>query len=176
MKWITGLKRVNPPHFFLRTYEAYLSAEVMAGLTPGVLDAAAVEFFTCGRCAALALALHRITGWPLVRLSQIVDDDWFHIVVNSPIGYLDITGPVSFREWRGAHWPQVDDPRQRLLPTFLGGTWKACPIEADDLNLDYAEDNLELVMPFAKAVLERYFPSLILTPTGGPGREAHGAI
>lgn len=34
-------------------------------LTPGVLDDAAREAFTCGQCHAMALALHEHTGWDL---------------------------------------------------------------------------------------------------------------
>jgi len=35
-------------------------------VTPGELDAAAVEAYTQSQCHALALVLHEATGWPLV--------------------------------------------------------------------------------------------------------------
>jgi len=108
----------------------YLNPADMAGLTPGVLDEAAVEFFANGHCASMALALHRLTGWQIVRMRPL----WTHAVVRCQYGrLLDARGPL----------PELDQ-------------WALSDLSPAAML--YAEEHLDLVMPFAKAVLERHFP------------------
>ena len=63
-----------------------------------VIDAEAISWFRHGNCAALALALHDLTGWPLTLVARNADPDlladtWMHVLVRYPDGrYLDITG------------------------------------------------------------------------------------
>jgi hypothetical protein len=47
-----------------------MADDLARGLTPGVLDAQAQRAFRLGGCAGLALALHRRTGWPLVKVTD----------------------------------------------------------------------------------------------------------
>jgi hypothetical protein len=41
-----------------------------ARLTPGVLDGSALHAFKTGACGALAIALHEVTGWPIVAITD----------------------------------------------------------------------------------------------------------
>jgi hypothetical protein len=70
----------------------------MPELTPGVLDGAAEHVFLYGGCAALAIALHDATGWPLVA---ITDAD------NCHDGHIGMGGSAM-------HWT-VRHPSGRLL-------------------------------------------------------------
>ncbi|MFE7233925.1 ParB/RepB/Spo0J family partition protein [Streptomyces sp. NPDC057596] len=56
-------------------------------LAPGVLTPAAVEAFTRGACAGLAVALHDATGWPLVEVGHC-DGLPLHFMVRCPDGRL----------------------------------------------------------------------------------------
>ena len=131
----------------------YLSPEEMQHLTPGVLDDAAAEFFANGHCASMALALHEITGWPLVSMDvvQESDDDdgnfriartGGHGVVLSPLGFLDALGPGALEGWARNHsLDRHSEYRVNLEHDYL-----------------YARQNIDLVFPFAEALLRKYFP------------------
>ncbi len=60
-----------------------------------------VEAFTDGDCALLAVALHDLTGYPLVTASSELDDrQWYHAGVLLPSGgVLDIRGVSSVTVW-----------------------------------------------------------------------------
>ena len=68
-----------------------------------VIDSEAISWFAHGNCAALALAVHDLTGWPLVIAARnanpdLLTDTWMHVLVQRPDGrYLDI---------QGAHTPE----------------------------------------------------------------------
>jgi hypothetical protein len=73
-------------------------------LTEGVIDEQARHVFTCGYCDALALALHRHTGWPLVSAGWFGDDGEFepggHYGVEAPDGcVIDIEGASDEWDW-----------------------------------------------------------------------------
>jgi hypothetical protein len=130
--------------------KSYLTPEDVAGLHPGVLDEVAVDLFTNGRCASMALALHRLTGWEacsFVPLGCFYHDNRFpaHAVVDSPKGFLHASGFITLKDWARLH--NLHDDGYRVCLD----------------NLAYAEENLDLAMPFAKAVLERYFPGFFLS-------------
>ena len=131
----------------------YLAAEELAGLTPGVLDEAAVDFFANGHCASMALALHRRSGWDIVCFEVL--DQSGHAVVHSPLGYLDARGIITVEQFAAGR----ELAASAVRVTFH---WLTQP-------LYYAEENLELVMPFARAVLMRFFP--IEFPRGLRGRQ-----
>jgi|SRR5579862_5360330 len=123
----------------------YLKPEDLVGLHPGVLDKAAVDFFTNGRCASMALALHKLTGWEVcsfVPLECFYQDNRVpaHAVVHSPKGFLHAAGFIKLSEWTALH--KLDNRDYRVC------------IDA----FSYAEENVALVMPFARAVLKKYFP------------------
>lgn len=60
----------------------------------GVPSADAITVFTEGDCWALAVAIHDLTGWPLVAAGIGDDADWWdHMLVETPNGKLmDIFG------------------------------------------------------------------------------------
>jgi predicted alpha/beta hydrolase len=122
----------------------YFLPEQIAHLEPGVLDHRAVHFFASGHCASMALAIHKLTGWPLVSLSPSFGlrqaGYWSHAAVKSPLGLFDASGPFTATQW--ARWQHLewDDFRQSELA-----------------DLPDARKHLELVIPFAEALLDRYF-------------------
>lgn len=69
-----------------------------------VINSNAISWFAHGNCAALALALHDVTGWPLLIATSNADpnllaDTWMHVVVQRPDGlYLDIQGAHSYAQ------------------------------------------------------------------------------
>lgn len=72
-------------------------------LTPGTITPAAVEAFTRGACAGLAIALHDHTGWPLIEVGHC-DGLPLHFMVRHPDGRLiDIEGAHTdtdvYSEW-----------------------------------------------------------------------------
>lgn len=61
-------------------------------LTPGTITPAAVEAFTRGACAGLAVAVHDATGWPIIEVGHC-DGLPLHFMVRHPSGGLvDIRG------------------------------------------------------------------------------------
>ena len=122
----------------------YLSSNEMRHLVPGVLDSAAIDFFVNGHCASMALALHELTGWQLIslmpRYALRKAGYWGHAAVNSSLGLLDARGLFTAEEWlRGQdlEWDDINYAKVHDLP--------------------YARKNLELVIPFATALLDKHF-------------------
>ena len=136
----------------------YIDVERLNTLNSNVLNDDAVDFFARGHCASMALALHILTGWPIVGV------EWRngrHAVVDSPLGWFDADGPHARERW------SRDSFRFRLKEGFdLDAPDpfepRAYPLTVDDL-LFLTGKNLDLVFPFAQALLERYF-----SPTTAP--------
>jgi hypothetical protein len=87
-------------------------------LTPGELDGAARTAFMHGACAALAIALHDATGWPLA----MVTDAWnveggvagggsaLHWIVRHPSGrFVDVGGFHSEADLVDEFEPHADE-------------------------------------------------------------------
>lgn len=73
-------------------YDSLPITEAVATLTPGVITPAAVEAFTRGACAGLAIALHDATGWPIIEIGHC-DELPLHFMARHPDGRLaDIRG------------------------------------------------------------------------------------
>lgn len=111
----------------------------------GVIDGAAVEAFRSGQCHALAIALHKLTGWTIKGLGrrdeQDAPDSPAHCVVYYPAlrSYVDIGGKVSrgyYNKSRG--W--------KVLNRDVG------PQQARKFRL-YLKPNVEAAIPFAKSIL-----------------------
>ena len=67
-----------------------------------------VTTFTFGHCHSLALAIHELTGWPLVGLYRLyrpwsnMEETPDHVVVKTPKGkLLDISGLDNVRGYSG---------------------------------------------------------------------------
>lgn len=72
-------------------------------LTPGMITPAAIEAFTRGACAGLAIALHDATGWPIIEVGHC-DKLPLHFMVRCSNGLLlDIRGLHSDEAVR-AEW------------------------------------------------------------------------
>jgi hypothetical protein len=107
----------------------------------GRIDSSAEHAFTRGQCHALALALHKLTGWKLYGLYD--RNEWDngetpgHVVVRSPKGkYIDITGDNALSNWQ-YYWPEAEPH---------------CIREQDVLKLstlDYCEPAIDAAYPYA---------------------------
>ncbi|AXV10061.1 hypothetical protein DVS28_b0291 (plasmid) [Euzebya pacifica] len=82
---------------------AYDCRDGTVHITPGVLDEQARAAFLLGGCGALAAAMHRAHGWPVVGL-WATDDEPFHVGVLAPDGLVvDIDGAHTPQEWAMAY-------------------------------------------------------------------------
>lgn len=113
-------------------------------LTPGELDEAAIACFSTGQCHAMALALHRLTDWQIVAITD-EDDEVNHLAVRTPSGrILDIAGahdPEALEEaWDGQIVPMSEADALALERT---GVWRRPDIETAsslaDAVLEYEE-------------------------------------
>jgi hypothetical protein len=120
----------------------YLLPQDLDHLVPGVLDEAAVNFFSNGHCASMALAIHRLTGWEIAHFRPLCGCYPGHAVVVPERGcYADAEGP-------GAWFRYQSTRGDKFFTRFLQIS-----------EIEYALPHLELVFPFARAVLDRYFPN-----------------
>jgi hypothetical protein len=117
--------------------------------TEGRIDHNAEYAFTRGQCHALALALHRLTGWELYGL---YNSDWAfengetpeHVVVLMPNGdYLDINGNNALENWRES-WPD-SEPHAVTEKQVLGFE-----------HIDYRRPSIDAAMPFALTLWAMY--------------------
>jgi hypothetical protein len=111
----------------------------------GVIDDVAVEAFRRGQCHALAIALHKLTGWTIKGLGrrdeQDAPDSPAHCVVYCPAlrTYVDIGGKVSrgyYNKNRG--WKVLNR--------------NVAPRQVRKFRL-YLKPNVEAAIPFAKSIL-----------------------
>lgn len=122
--------------------------ELVAALTPGTITPAAIEAFTRGACAGLAIALHDTTGWPLIEVGHC-DGLPLHFMVRHPGGQLvDIRGSHSDADIRDEWEMDADDgivalteaERSDVLACYLVDCGEPVP--------------MDLARTFAPAVLE----------------------
>jgi hypothetical protein len=128
-------------------------------LTAGVLDPSAEGAFMSGACGALALALHEVTRWPLVALTDAhnVDDgrvgggSCLHYGVRRPTdgAFIDVRGAHSDDDILAEFGDEADDGE-----ALIGLTTEA------DVRDWYVEAQgepvpLELARTFVDPVLER---------------------
>jgi len=136
-----------------------------------------LEYFgSPGHCVAMALALHELTGWPIVRLWN-PGARYGHAVVKSPLGYFDARGLLG-REDR-ERW------ERRAPRPYLSMFKSRCRVEEDiqkELDAEEADQelppwglechspgfldriaksdaSLELARAFAPALVRAWFPA-----------------
>ena len=90
-------------------------------LTPGVLDSYARHAFKYGACGALAIAMHDVTGWPIVAITDhynVFEDgragggSALHWTVRRPDGKLiDIDGVHDDADLVSEYNAEADDGR-----------------------------------------------------------------
>jgi hypothetical protein len=87
-------------------------------LKPGVLDGTAEAAFLHGACAALALALHQHTGWPLIGVTdshnlhgdRVGSGSCLHYGVRRPDGaWIDVLGARTDAEIIDEYADEADD-------------------------------------------------------------------
>ena len=133
----------------------YTMLETWAGVyrirKDGVITDQAKHAFTHGHCHSLALALNKITGWPLIGLFHPVDDEDgipSHVGVQSPQGFLDIYGHSKIY-WQKRHYHE----EPLTIEEVMEWTRRArC----------YLEPKIDTALPFAVEVIRRYHPQLTL--------------
>jgi hypothetical protein len=77
--------------------------------TPGSINTHAIEAFTRGACAGLAIAVHDITSWPIIEVGYC-DGLPLHFMVRNPAGHLvDIHGAHTDDEVRNEWEFDADD-------------------------------------------------------------------
>lgn len=126
-------------------------------LTPGVLNPVAENAFLYGGCAALAIAIHDETGWPICMVTDshnVLDGEAgggsaLHWVVRRPDGrYLDVLGSHSVEELIEEYEGAADDGEA------------AIGVSSREDALEWQQEgsggafSVELARSFVKAVLE----------------------
>jgi hypothetical protein len=105
----------------------------------GVVDRKAITAFTQGQCHAFALALHEISGWPIVGLfnewRKVIGGTPGHCAVKSPYGIVDIEGLGAVN--RHCYGCVKVVSKERVLGFQ---------------NIDYMEPNVEVARPFARHI------------------------
>lgn len=119
----------------------------VAELTPGVLDGSAEHVFLYGGCAALAIALHDATGWPLVAITDADNSHDGHIgmggsamhwTVRHPGGQLlDVLGLHDADELVAEYDAEADDgqaaaalaPRSYAIEEYVDARGEPYPLE-----------------------------------------------
>jgi len=118
----------------------------------GRLDNAARCIFSYGHCHSLALALNKLTAWPLCGMGfNFYDDKLFtdmpgHIFVKAPGCYVDIHGPMQWHSvYSDVRVMDLKEVRHWISLSHLGG---------------YRKPDLRLAMPYARTLLQTHFPAL----------------
>lgn len=121
--------------------------------TEGHIDSAAKYAFTRGQCHALALVLHRLTGWKLYGLYS--EYEWTrkqagrkstpgHVVVRTSEGkYIDITGDDAVQSWY-TYWPD-STPHPVTEKEVL-----------EFSNIDYCKPDITAAVPYALTLWVKY--------------------
>jgi hypothetical protein len=109
----------------------------------GKIDKAAKHAFMSGQCHSLALAIHRITQWPMMALVNGNDtvDCPSHIIVYSPEhdDYIDILGRGAVKRWK-ERYPEAQVAH-------------VTPVDVSNF-LHYHPANVEAATPFAETLLK----------------------
>lgn len=116
----------------------------------GNVDAAAIQAFTCGQCHALALALHKLAGLPLVGVYTRRYGTPDHMLVQLPNGsYLDIEGPGAEVRWR--NWGGGDNAFKPVSKRTVQGFH----------HIDYVKHDIKAALPFARRLIKKYQKEII---------------
>lgn len=127
-------------------------------LTPGELDGYARRAFKYGACAALTLAIHDHTGWPLMAITDhhnIYGDEAgggsaLHYAVQRPDGMLvDIDGAHTVADLVDQYHGEADDGEARAGRTTEADV-REWYVEAQGEPIPVA-----LAMSFVEAVLQQ---------------------
>lgn len=116
-------------------------------LTPGIITPAAVEAFTRGACAGLAVVVHDATGWPIVEVGHC-DGLPLHFMVRHPGGSLvDIRGTHTDDDVRDEWEFDADDESVILTEVTRAAAWDCYLVDCGE------PVPMELVRTFVPAVI-----------------------
>lgn len=107
-------------------------------------DKSAPYVFTTGHCHSFALAVNKLTGWPIYGVCDKTNkvNDPGHCVNRNPKtgGYLDVKGYGAIRRWR-KNW----------------GPLTIHPLTAEQAKklYSYVGPNVSAALPFAKKLLKQ---------------------
>jgi hypothetical protein len=128
-----------------------------------------------GNCIAIALALHRLTGWPLYSLYAVADERFVagHAVGLSPRGFFDLYGFYSEKQFMdyvllSRHPADIVSVRVHSIEETVEDIRDQYLSRRDHLDIENhfeglqdrphdAELNLEMAIPVAEALLQRYW-------------------
>jgi hypothetical protein len=109
---------------------------------PGLIE----HIFTRGHCHSFALAVHELTGWPIVGLFVDYDSMAWHCVNRTPDGRLfDILGLGVEERWANA--ANIRELTTADIDRYMRAYW--------DGNVGYLPCNVEGAKQFAKEVIRR---------------------
>jgi hypothetical protein len=116
-------------------------------LTPGVITPAAIDAFTRGACAGLAIAVHDTTGWPIIEVGHC-DGLPLHFMVRHPDGRLvDVRGTHSDDDVRDEWEFDADDENVTLTEVTRAVAWDCYLVDCGE------PVPMDLVRTFAPAAL-----------------------
>lgn len=102
-------------------------------LTPGIITPDAIEAFTRGACAGLAIAVHDATGWPIVEVGHC-DGLPLHFMVRHPGGRLvDIRGSHSGQAVRDEWEFDADGGIVTLAEVGRAATWDCYLVDCGEI-------------------------------------------
>lgn len=126
----------------------YLGPEHIDINNRGVIDSKARKAFMHGQCHSLAMAIRKLTGWPMFGFVDWDDGDKptspGHISVWVPEleDYVDIAGRQALARWKEVY-PDIEV--HRIYPsTIKRGMSMYLPLDVD------------AAIPYAKTVLRKY--------------------
>lgn len=116
-------------------------------LTPGTITPTAVEAFTRGACAGLAVALHDVTGWPIVEVGHC-DGLPLHFMVRHPGSWLlDIRGLHTADAVRDEWEFDADNGAATLTEVTRAAAWDCYLVDCGE------PVPMDLVRTFVPAVI-----------------------
>lgn len=143
-------------------------------LTPGVVDAYARRAFKYGACAALAIALHDRTGWPIMAVTDahnIYGDEAgggsaLHWAVQHPCGdLLDVDGLHAADELIAEYEGEADDGQAGVGRSTRADAWEwygEC--QGEPIPVRLAATFVPAVLALADRQLAEREPTAGLTP------------
>lgn len=129
--------------------------ELNRSITPGVIDTIAKRVFTTGGCGALAIALHDITGWPIVAITDhhnvhdgvSSNGSALHWAVRHPGGpILDINGFHNKRQLIEAYNDKADDGKAAIGLTTREHAIQWWQEAGEKVSLDVAKNTAETLL------------------------------
>ncbi|MEU9014311.1 hypothetical protein AB0D12_31980 [Streptomyces sp. NPDC048479] len=122
-------------------------------LTPGIINDRTIKAFKHGACGGLAIAIHDLTGWPLVAVT-VNAGQLLHYMARTPDGQLlDIEGPHTAPDVEFEYEIEAADGVVTITDTGRDAVWAWWCDEAG------RPVPWETVTSIARALLDRHAPA-----------------